>query len=150
MNIGIITSGGGHEFQINKLKWFFKNKTYFYVICVHKNTHKISTNTNYYNAHYPDSRNIVNLIKNTILAVNILNKEKPTVLLSSGAGIAIPFFFIGKLFFNTKLIFIEPYDFIKKPSLTGKLLYNRVDLFLVQHKQQKKWFPKAHYIGSLL
>ena len=39
---------------------------------------------------FPESRNILNLIK-YFSVYNIL-QERPTVLISAGAGIAIPFF----------------------------------------------------------
>ena len=103
-----------------------------------------------YYAFYPESRNIVNAIKNFFLAFKILRQERPDFILSSGAAIAVPFFIVNKFFGGAKFVFIEPYDFIAYPSLTGKIMYNFVDLFLVQHKRQKKWFPKAKYWGSLL
>lgn len=150
VKIGVVTSGGGHAFQITRLKWFFKKYSYFFVKCEKKDLIKIDKNVRSYRAFYPDSRNIPNFLRNVLLAIWIFNKEKPTILISCGAGIAVPFFFVGKWFFKTKLIFVEPYDFVEEPSMTGKLLYNRVNLFFVQHKKQKKWFPKAKYIGSLL
>jgi len=149
MKVGIITSGGGHEFQISQLKWFFNKHKHFYVTCKsHPNQNK--KGINYYEAYFPDSRNIFNFFRNIIFALKVLYKEKPTLLISCGAGVAISFFIVGKYLFKTKLVYIEPYDFIKRPSLTGKLLYNITELFIVQHKLQKKWFPNAKYIGSLL
>lgn len=150
IKLGIITSRGGHLFQLMQINNFFKKHNRFWVGFGGEDTkHYLKKEIVYY-AFYPESRNIINAFKNLFLAIKLFNKERPTHLISSGAGVAVPFFVIGKLLFKTKLIFIEPFDFIAYPSLTGKILYNFVDLFLVQHKVQKKWFKKAKYWGSLL
>jgi beta-1,4-N-acetylglucosaminyltransferase len=147
--IGIITSKGGHLVAIRQLISLFNKYPHFWVTFKGEDSEEYLQKEVKYYAYFPESRNIVNAIRNTFLAFKILLKEKPTILISSGAGIAVPFFLVGKVL-NMKLIFIETYDYVKYPSLTGKILYNMVDLFLVQHKVQKKWYPKAKYWGSLL
>lgn len=91
----------------------------------------------------------MNAVRNLILAVKVLSQEKPKVLVSAGAGIAVPFFIAARLM-GVRTIYIEPVDFIHQPSLTGKLVYRLVDLFLVQDKRQQKFFPKAKLWGSSL
>lgn len=150
LTIGIITSKGGHLFQISQLRSFWKKYDRFWVTNQGLDTDYFLKNEKIYYGFFPDSRNIINAVRNLFLAIKILKAEKPGILLSGGAGIAVPFFIIGKLFFKTRLIFIEPYDFTQYPSLTGRIVYNFVDLFLIQHDFQKKWYPKAKYWGSLL
>ncbi len=94
------------------------------------------------------NRNIKNLIKNTYLAIKILKKEKPDVIISSGAAVAVPFFYIGKLM-GCKLVYIEVFDRYDKPTLTGKLVYPIVDKFIVQWEEMKKVYPKAINLGSI-
>lgn len=150
IRIGIITSRGGHLLQIYQLNKLFKKYNCFFVTFKGEDEKYFLRKERKYYAFYPESRNIINTIRNFFLAFLILYKEKPTHLISSGAGIAVPFFIVGKIFFKTKLIYIESFDYVSYPSLTGRILYNIVDLFLVQHKVQKKWYPKAKYWGSLL
>ena len=147
---GIVSSRGGHLFQLLQLKKLCSLKKRFWVTFPGKDVDFYLKNEKKLYAFYPESRNIVNTIKNFFVAFKIFRKKKPKYLLSCCAAIAVPFFIVGKIFFHTKLIYIEPYDFIAYPSLTGKILYNLVDLFLVQHKHQLKWFPKAKFYGSLL
>jgi len=147
--IGIITSKGGHFVAIKQLLRLFNKYPHFWVTFKGEDTKEYLKNEIKYYGYFPESRNVINAIKNTFLAIKILTQEKPNVLISSGAGIAVPFFIVGKLL-RIKLIFIETYDYVRYPSLTGKILYNIVDLFLVQHKIQKQWYPKAKYWGSLL
>ena len=150
IKIGIISSKGGHLFQITKLKPFWSKYNHFWVTDKGVDSKYFLKKEIVHFGFFPDSRNLVNAINNLFLALKVLKIERPNVLLSGGAGIAVPFFIIGKIFFKTKLIFMEPYDFIKYPSLTGRIVYNFVDLFLIQHPFQKKWYPKAVYQGSVL
>ncbi len=148
--LGIITSKGGHLFEIIHLYPLIKKSNHFWVTYPGKDSEYLLKKEVVYYAHYPESRNWINSWKNIWRAMVIFMKEKPTVLISCGAGIAVPFFVIGKLFFRTRVIFIESYTFTRSQSLTGKVLYQFVDLFLVQHQFQKKWYPNAQYWGSLI
>ena len=148
--IGIITSKGGHLFEVLQLKSFFGNYDRFWVSFKGKDTLYYLKKERVYSAFFPESRNLLNALKNFFLAFKILGQERPKYLISCGAGIAVPFLIVGKIFVKAKIIYIEPYYFIAYPSLTGRILYNFVDLFLVQHKHQLKWFPKAKFYGSLL
>ena len=105
-------------------------------------------NETFYPCHYPTNRNLKNLIKNTILAFNILRKERPDVIISSGAAVAVPFFYLGKLF-GAKTVYIEVFDRIDAPTLTGKLVYPVTDKFIVQWEEMKKVYPKAINLGGI-
>lgn len=88
------------------------------------------------------------MIKNTAIAWKVLHKEKPDLIISSGAAVAVPFFYLGKLM-GAKLIYIEVFDRIDKPTVTGRLVYPIVDKFIVQWEEQKKVYPKAINLGSI-
>lgn len=101
-----------------------------------------------YNCYFPTNRNVVNLIKNTFLAIKVLKKERPDVIISTGAAVAVPFFYLGKLF-GVKTIYIEVFDRYDKPTLTGKMVYPVTDKFIVQWESMKKVYPKAINLGSI-
>jgi UDP-N-acetylglucosamine:LPS N-acetylglucosamine transferase len=83
--------------------------------------------------------------------IRIFWKEKPSILFSTGAEIAVPAFYVGKIFFRTRLIFLETLTRVKDLSYAGKVLYPIVDLFLVQWPELlKKAGPKAVYGGRLI
>ncbi len=58
------------------------------------------------------------------------------LIISSGAAVAVPFFYLGKLF-GAKLIYIEVFDRIDKSTMTGKMGYPIVDKFIVQWEHMK-------------
>ena len=101
-----------------------------------------------YPCYYPTNRNIWNLIRNTFLAIKVLHEEKPDIIISSGAAVAVPFFWLGKLR-GSKLIYIEIFDRIDKPAMSGKMVYSIADKFIVQWEEMKKVYPKAINLGSI-
>ena len=88
---------------------------------------------------------------NVFEIIRIFWIERPSILFSTGAEIAIPAFYVGKILFRTQLIYLETLTRVKNLSLTGKVLYPIVDLFLVQWPELlEKAGPKAIYGGRLL
>ena len=83
-----------------------------------------------------------------VVSRDYLLKEKPDVIISSGAAVAVPFFYLGKLM-GKKLIYIEVFDRIDKPTVTGKMVYPITDRFIVQWEEMKKVYPKAINLGSI-
>ena len=78
----------------------------------------------------------------------VLHKEKPDLIISCGAAVAVPFFYLGKMM-GAKLVYIEVFDRIDKPTMTGKMVYPIVDKFIVQWEEQKQVYKKAVNLGSI-
>ena len=144
----LVGSSGGHLTHLYLLKPFWEEKDRFWVTFGKEDAKSILENEKMYECYFPTNRNIKNLIKNTFLAIKIIMKEKPKLIISSGAGVAVPFFYIGKIF-GTKTIFIEVFDRIDKPTITGKLVYPVTDIFIVQWEEMKKVYPKAINLGGI-
>ena len=148
MKIALVGSSGGHLTHLYLLKKFWENEDRFWVTFDKTDAKSILKEERFYPCYYPTNRNVKNTIKNTILAFKILRKEKPDLIISSGAAVAVPFFWLGKLF-GAKTVYIEIFDRIDKPSLTGKLVYPVTDKFIVQWEELKKVYPKAINLGGI-
>ena len=61
---------------------------------------------------------------------------------------AVPFFYIGKIF-GSKCVYIDVFDRVDKPTITGKLVYPIADAFVVQWDEQLQVYPKAVNLGSI-
>jgi beta-1,4-N-acetylglucosaminyltransferase len=150
LKVCLVGSSGGHLTHLYMLKDFWKDKDRFWVTFDKEDARSILENEKVIPCYYPTNRNIKNLIKNTFLAIRVLLKEKPDLIISSGAAVAVPFFYIGKILGGgAKLIYIEVFDRIGKPTVTGKLVYPIADKFIVQWEEQKKVYPKAVNLGSI-
>lgn len=149
LKIGLVTSRGGHLFQLYQLKDWWKNYDRFWITGRGGDSDYLLKGEKVYYAFFPESRNIFNAVRNFFFGLKVLLAKRPNLLISCGAGIAPPVFLAGKIL-GAKLIFIEPYDFIKYPSLSGRLVYPLVDKMLVQHLVQKKFYSKTELWGATL
>ncbi len=156
MKIAIVCSSGGHLVQaLRCLKAFAPHEviliTYDTLTLVgfrHERIKRI-----YYVKYLGDTRLKVALMLLLALATlfKIFLKERPRFLFSTGSEIAVPAFVLAKLFFRTKLIFLESLTRVKAPSLTGRIVYHIADCFLVQSQPLLRHFGrKAMFKGNLL
>lgn len=146
--ICLVGSSGGHLAQLCLLKPILENTEHFWVTFDKEDARSVLKDEKFYKCYYPTNRNIKNLIKNTWLAYRILKKEKPDIIISTGAAVAVPFFYLGKLF-KIKTVYIEVFDRYNKPTLTGKIVYPIADKFIVQWETMKEVYPKSINLGSI-
>jgi UDP-N-acetylglucosamine:LPS N-acetylglucosamine transferase len=149
MKICLVCYSGGHLFQLHILRDWWTKYERFWVTFKKADAESLLKDEKTYWAYHPATRNLFNLVRNTVLAIRILRKERPDVIVSTGAAVAVPFFYIGKLM-GIKTVFIEVFDRIDSPTLTGKLVYPVADAFVLQWEEQKKSFPKGIVLGRML
>jgi beta-1,4-N-acetylglucosaminyltransferase len=149
MKLAMVCSSGGHLLLLHLLKDFWGQYDRFWVTFKKEDAVSLLEHERIYWAFFPTNRNFLNLFRNFFVALKVLFKEKPDVIISSGAGVAIPFFYLGKLL-RKKLVFIEAYERVENPSLTGRLVYPLTDVFILHWEEQKKSYPKGKILGELL
>lgn len=147
-----ISSAGGHLTELMQLRSLFNHYDYNLV------TEKVKS-TLYLKERYQDKVYYLlygtkdhilvypfKLLFNTIKSLIIYLKLRPNFIVTTGAHTAGPMCCIGKLF-GAKIIFIETFANITKPTITGKYIYKFADLFIIQWEELKKFYPKATYGG---
>ncbi len=148
LKICLVSSSGGHLTHLYMLKPFWSNKKRFWVTFDKEDARSLLNGEKMYPCYYPTNRSLKALLLNTKLAFGIISKEKPDLIISSGAAVSVPFFYVGKLF-GAKLIYIEVFDRINKPTMSGKIVYPVADKFIVEWEEMKKVYPKAINLGSI-
>ncbi len=148
MKLCLVGSSGGHLMHLYLLKPFWRDKQRFWVTFDKADARSLLKGEKTHWAFFPTNRNVFNLIRNTFLAIRVLFRERPDIIISSGAAVAVPFFYIGKLF-GVKTVYIEVFDRFDRPTLTGKLVYPVTDRFIVQWEEMKGVYPKAINLGSI-
>lgn len=88
-------------------------------------------------------------VVNAIQSLWYLLKERPDVIISTGAGVAYPTLYFGKKLFGCKIIFVSSAANVTNPSRVPLRAYKFSDLFVVQWPENMVDFPNATYIGTL-
>ena len=147
--IGLISSRGGHLYQMMRLKGLWKNTDHFWVTEKGRDSESLLKKERVYYGYFPVTHNALNALSNFFFAISLFCKIRPTVLMSCGSGIAPPMFLAGKLLGCT-LIFIDSYTFCTYPSLSARIISYFADITLTQHKNISQKYPRLSYWGSLL
>ncbi len=166
MKICIAASAGGHLTEVLQLEEVWKGKNHFFITDKRINGVDLSMREKYDNFSapanskaclekekvyfiIPSRRNYFKFGISFMQSLYIILKERPNVIISTGAEIGYPSLLIGH-YLGIKTIYIETLARINSPSLCGKLIYGKCDHFYIQWPEQKKFFPKAKYVGSII
>lgn len=93
-------------------------------------------------------KSLLGYFYNALQSLMLFVRIRPKVIVTTGAGLAIPMSLIGKIC-GSKLVLVETGARISEPSRTGKLLGAYADLVLVQWEPLLKHFPNGCYGGPL-
>ncbi len=148
MKICLVGSSGGHLTHLYMLKPFWSKHERFWVTFDKEDARSLLGEERVYYCYYPTNRSARALAINTKLALDLIKKEKPDLIISSGAAAAVPFFYIGKLR-GAKTIYLEVFDRIDKPTMTGRMVYPITDRFIVEWEEMKKVYKGAINLGSI-
>lgn len=100
-------------------------------------------------AFHPTTRNLYNLVRNIWLAFAVIRKRRPDLIVSSGAGVAFAFFVVARLM-RIPTVYVEVYDRVDSPTLTGRLCRPLSTRFFVQWQRQQSFYDGSEVIGPVL
>lgn len=147
--LALVASSGGHLFQLSSLKNFWIDKDHYWVSFKTEDAKYLLKDEKVYWAYFPTNRSLKNFIRNLLLAYKLLRRERPDAIISTGAGIAVPFIIIGRLF-GIKTLYLESITRSEELSLSGRLIYPFVDKLLVQWPQLAEKYKKTEFQGRII
>lgn len=145
----IVCSSGGHLAQLHCLDAWWKEQDRFWVTFDKPDAVSLLRGEKVVWGHHPTNRNLRNLLRNTVQAARVLLRERPDLVVSNGAGIAVPWFWIGKAL-GASTVYIEVYDRVDSATLTARLVRPVLDRMVVQWEEQKAMYPEGIFLGSVL
>ena len=146
MKICLVCSHGGHLTEMLELSEAFGGHDVFYITYESERTSALVRAYRFQNF----TKDRLSLLTFVPRAFKILLKERPQVIVSTGAELAIPIFYLSKLL-GIKTVFVESCCRVVSTSLTGRFVYPVADVFLVQWPSLLgRYGPRARYRGSLL
>ncbi|HET7444354.1 MAG TPA: PssD/Cps14F family polysaccharide biosynthesis glycosyltransferase [Solirubrobacterales bacterium] len=149
MRVLLVCSPGGHLQQMLALGPAWRGHDRAWVTLPGADVSSLLADEQVTIAHSPTNRNVKNLARNTGLAWRLLRRRRPDAILSTGAGIAVPFFLIGKLL-GIRTVYVESVTRTESLSLSGRMVYRLAGRFFVQWPAVAEHFKKAEYHGGIL
>ena len=144
----LVGSSGGHLTQLVALEPWWRDLQRVWVTFGTVDARTQLAGEDVHWAHHPTTRNVPNLVRNAWLAVRLLRQTRPDVVVSTGAGVALPFFVVARLM-GIVTAYIEVYDRVDSRTLTARLCRPFTTVFCVQWEEQRRLYPGAHVIGCL-
>lgn len=144
--LALVSSHGGHLTELLELAPAFEGCDVFY-FCYDADTTRRLPNV-YLTANRPYSP--LQFLRNLGRLWSIFRHERPDLVLSTGAEIAIPALLVAKAL-RVPTIYIECGAQVTRRSLTGRVLVNVADRFYVQWPELVDAYRgRAVYAGSLV
>ena len=145
----LVASTGGHLAQLTDMSHVWTQDERLWVTFDKADARSTLKGERVVHAHHPTTRNLLNLALNTGLAVRVLRRERPDVVVSTGAGVALPFFFVARLL-GVPTVYLEVVDRVDSRTLTGRLCRPLSTRFCVQWPEQAKMYAGADVVGRAM
>lgn len=145
----LVASTGGHLAQLVALRPMWSRHSRTWVTFDKPDAQSTLQDEDVVHAYHPTTRNIQNLRRNWRLAREVVRERRPDVVVSTGAGVAFPFFVEARRR-GIPTIYVEVYDRLDSTTLTGRLCRPLASRFCVQWDEQLALYPGAEVIGRTL
>lgn len=148
MKLLLVSSGGGHLAHLLALRPWWSAWERSWVVLDGADARERLEGERVQWARGPTNRSWRALARNGASAPWVLQREQPDRIISTGAGLAVPYFVWARTF-GIATTFIEVMDRIDTPSMTGRIVAPLATEVLVHWPQQRRHYPRATVLGPL-
>lgn len=148
VDVLIVCSPGGHLLEMLALESVWSTNARAWVTLPGEDARWILRGETVYFAHAPTIRSVTNLIRNLLLAVSLLRRLRPTLVLSNGAGVAVPFAWASRLV-GIRYAYVECGGRVDRPSLSCRLIAPVTDTVFVQSEELVSKVRRSRYVGTI-
>jgi UDP-N-acetylglucosamine transferase subunit ALG13 len=149
VDILVVCSAGGHLFDACALSDAWSMRARAWVSFDKPDVRSRLSAERVYFGHGPTNRHVPNLVRNLVLAWRLVGRTRPRVLVTTGAGIGVPFAWVARLR-GARVIYVECAGRIDRPSLSGRLIAPVAHALYAQWPELAERWPKARYEGNVL
>jgi beta-1,4-N-acetylglucosaminyltransferase len=144
----LVCSSGGHLQQMLALRDAWSAYSHVWVTFDKSDARSLLHGERVIFAYWPTNRSIKNLFRNVVVARRTLRTVRPKVVLSTGAGVVVPFAWLARLR-RIRVVYIESFTRIAEPSLTCRLVAPVADRVYAQWPELVQAVPKAVHAGNV-
>lgn len=144
----LVCSPGGHLLQLHALAPVWRDHSRVWVTLAKSDSRSLLRDETVVFAHGPAVRSVSNLLRNLLLAWRVVREVRPKLVLTTGAAVAVPFAWVGRLH-GSRVVYVESLARTVKPSLSCRLTAPVANRVYVQWPELQAAMPKARYVGSV-
>jgi glycosyltransferase involved in cell wall biosynthesis len=148
VDVLLVCSAGGHLLELLALRDAWAGFGRAWVTLDRSDARSLLAGERVHFAHGPTNRNVKNLLRNLLVARRLVRTLRPRIVLTTGAGIAIPFAWMARLH-GIRVVYVESLTRIEELSLSGRLIRPAAYRFYVQWPELAREVD-ASYAGSIL
>jgi beta-1,4-N-acetylglucosaminyltransferase len=145
----LVASSGGHLNQLYRLRDGWPPDDRLWVTFSTPDARELLARERVVYAHHPTNRHLPNLVRNAVLAARLVSRVRPSVLVTTGAGVAVPFAYAAFVS-GVPVIYVEGLGRVHDLSLSARLAAPAVSRLFVQWPEIAERYRKAEYAGTLL
>jgi beta-1,4-N-acetylglucosaminyltransferase len=145
----LVCTTGGHLLQLLALRPVWATRSRLWVTHAGSDAASLLQAERVVNAYSPTTRNLRNLLRNLHLAWSVVSSERPKILITTGAGVAVPFAWVARLR-GARIVYVESITRTHGLSLSARLVAPIADRLYVQWPEVAEANPRTIYCGNLL
>jgi UDP-N-acetylglucosamine:LPS N-acetylglucosamine transferase len=148
VDVLLVCSTGGHLLQLVALSEAWEDRTRVWVTFDKSDARSLLEGEAVAYAYGPTNRNIPNFLRNVRLARRLVRDLRPKVVVTTGAGVAVPFAWIARLR-GAKVVYVESFTRIDEPSLSCRLIAPVAARIYAQWPELAASYGRARYRGNV-
>ncbi len=146
----LAASAGGHMSQLLKLADSWAGGDVFFVTTTTVLRDKLQRQAPAYVVGESNRNSPVKALGVLGRCICTIMKEKPAVVISTGALHGCLICYLAKFLCGAKVVWIDSITNVDRPSLSGRLVYRIADLFLLQWPKLVNTYKNAEYVGTVI
>jgi beta-1,4-N-acetylglucosaminyltransferase len=144
----LVCSSGGHLLQLYALREAWQGLDRAWVSFDKSDVRSLLAGERVVHAHGPTNRNAGNLLRNGMLAVRLVRELRPRAVLTTGAGVAVPFAWVARLH-GARVVYVESMTRIDGPSLSMRMIAPIASRLYVQWPELAPRVRGARFAGRV-
>jgi UDP-N-acetylglucosamine:LPS N-acetylglucosamine transferase len=149
LKICLAASAGGHISQLLKLAACWNGYETFCVTTTEVIRNKLNKLGEVYVVGECNRQHPMRVIAVLMRCLRIVLRERPDVVISTGAAAGCMLCFLGKMF-GAKVVWIDSITNVERISLSGRMVRYIADLFLVQWPELADRYNKVEFVGTVV
>jgi hypothetical protein len=143
----LVADPGGHLFELAGLRDVWSRFSRVWVTVRASDVETLLPDERVVFAHGHTRRSLTNLVRNSLLAVRIVRRLRPAVVMTTGAALSVPFAWAGRVF-GARVVYIECSGRVGV-SVSCRLVAPAADRLYVQWPEVVSQISKARYAGTI-